>query len=158
MSLSTREQQALDSIKDDLASCEPALVARLTIFTRLASGEEMSAREKIRVASRRAVRRSRPEPRHTRRAYQRRAYQRLGLPQAVLLLWFVTTFALIAIALACSRGGGQGTCTGSWATTCTGATFAPNSGPGHSLNIARVRGVTSAAPGRALVRLAAGRV
>jgi hypothetical protein len=31
-------------------------------------------------------------------------------------------------------------------------------GPGHSLNVARVRGVTSAAPGRALVRLAAARM
>jgi hypothetical protein len=125
MSLSTREQQALDSIKDDLASCEPALAARLTIFTRLASGEEMPAREKIHVGSRRAVRRSRPEPRHT-----RRAYQRLGLQQAVLLLWLVTTVAVIAIALACNHGGGQGTCTGSWATSCTGATSAANSGPG----------------------------
>jgi hypothetical protein len=41
MSLSTREQQALDSIKN------------------------------IHVGSQRAVRRSRPEPRHTRRAHQR---------------------------------------------------------------------------------------
>ena len=153
MSLSTREQQALDSIKDDLASCEPALAARLTIFTRLASGEEMPAREKIHVGSRRAVRRSRPGPRHT-----RRAYQRLGLQQAVLLLWLVTTVALIAIALAFSQGGSQGTCTRSWATTCTGATSAPDPGPGHSLNTARVRGVTSATPRRALARLAAGRV
>ncbi len=153
MSLSTWEQQALDSIKDELASYEPALVARLTIFTRLASGEEMPAREKIHVGSRRAVRRSRPEPRQT-----RRPYQRLGLQQAVMLLWLVSTVALIAIPLACNLGGSQGTCTASWATICTGATFAPKSVPGHSLNIARVRGVTSAAPGRALVRLAAGRV
>ena len=89
---------------------------------------------------------------------QARAYQRLGLQQAVLLLWLVTTVAVIAIALACNHGGGQGTCTASWATFCTGATSAPHSGPGHSPNIARVRGVTSAAPGRALARLAAGRV
>ena len=154
MSLSTWERQALDSIKDELASCDPALAARLTIFTRLASGEEMPAGEKIHGGSRRAVRRSRPEPRHT-----RRAYQRPGLQQAVpLLLWLVTTVAVIAIALACNHGGGQGTCTRSWATFCTGATSAPNPGPRHSLNIARVRGVTSAAPGRALVRLAAARV
>jgi hypothetical protein len=86
MSLSTWEQQAPNSIKDHLASCDPALVARLTIFTRLASGEEMPTREKIHVGSWRAVRRSRPEPRPT-----RRAYQRLGLQQAVLLLWLVTT-------------------------------------------------------------------
>ena len=122
MSLSTWEQQALDSIKDDLASCAPALVARLTIFTRLGSGEAMPGRETIHVGSRRAVRRSRPEPRHT-----RRGYQRPGLQQAVLLLWLVSTFAVIAIALACNHGGGQGTCTGSWATFCTGATSTPNS-------------------------------
>jgi Protein of unknown function (DUF3040) len=152
MSLSTWEQQALDSIRDDLASCDPALAARLTLFTRLASGEQMPAREKIHVGSRRAVRRSRPGPRHT-----RRGYQRPGLRQAVLVLWLVSTVAVIAIALACNHGGGQGTCTRSWATFCTGATSAANSGPGHSLNIARVRGVTSAAPGRALARLAAAR-
>ena len=46
MSLSTWEQQALDSIKDDLACCDPALVARMTIFTRLASGEAMPACER----------------------------------------------------------------------------------------------------------------
>jgi hypothetical protein len=126
MSLSTWEQQALDSMKDDLATCEPALVARLAIFTRLASGEDMPAGEKIHVGSRRKVRHSRPGPRHT-----RRSHQRLGWRQAVLLLWLMTNIALVAIALACSHGG-QGTCTGSWATTCTGATFAPNSGPGHS--------------------------
>ncbi len=122
MSLSTREQEALDSIKDDLASCEPALIARMTIFTRLASGEEMPAREQIHVGSRRAVRRSRPGPRPT-----RRAYQRLGLQQAMLLLWLVPTIALIAIGMASNRGGSQGTCARSWATFCTGATSAPNS-------------------------------
>jgi hypothetical protein len=126
MSLSTWERQALDSIKDDLVGSEPVLVARLTLFTRLASGEEMPASEKIRAGSRRWVRRSRPEPRHT-----RWGYRRLGWRQAVLLLWLMTNIALIVIALACGRGGGQGTCTGSWATTCTGATFAPNPGPAH---------------------------
>ena len=122
MSLTAWEQQALDSIKDDLASCDPVLVARLTIFTRLASGEEIPAREKIHVGSRRAVRRSDPGPRHT-----RRAYQRLGLQQAALLVWLVTTAALMAIALACNGGGSQGRCTGSWATLCTGAASAPHS-------------------------------
>jgi hypothetical protein len=121
-SLSTSEQQALDSIKDDLASCDPALVARLAIFTRLASGEEMPAREKVQAGSRRAVRPSRSEPRHT-----RRRYRRLGLQQAVMLLWLVSTVALIAIALASSHGGSQGTCPRSWATSCIGATSAPNS-------------------------------
>jgi hypothetical protein len=151
MSLSTWEQQALDAMKDDLASCEPALAARLTIFTRLASGEEMPAREKIQAGPRRAVRRSGPEPRHT-----RRAYQRLGVQQAALLLWLVTTVALIAVAVACTRGGSQGTCTRSWAPFCTSAASAPDPGPGHALTIAPVRG-TPAAPGQPLARPAAGR-
>ena len=133
MSLSAREQQALDSIKDGLAGSDPTLVARLTIFTRLASDEEMPAREKIQAGSRQDVRRSRHEPPHT-----RRADQRLGLLQAVpLLLWLVTTVALITVALASNRGGSQGTCTGSWTTFCTAGTSAasspagiPRTGPG----------------------------
>ena len=52
MSLSAWEQNALDSIKDGLASSDPTLAARLTIFARLASGEEMPAREKIPAGSR----------------------------------------------------------------------------------------------------------
>jgi hypothetical protein len=125
MSLSAWEQQALDSVKDGLARSDPRLVARLTIFTRLASGEEMPAREKIHVGLRRPVRRSRPEPPHT-----RRLYQRLGMQQAMLLLWLVTAVALIAVAVAYNRGGSQGTCTGSWATFCASGTSAANSAPG----------------------------
>ena len=122
MSLSTWEQQVLDSIKDRLASSDPTLVARLTIFARLASGEEMPAREKIQAGSREAVRRSRPGPVHT---------GRLGLRQTVpLLLWLVTTVALIVVALASNRGGSQGTCTGSWATVCTGTISAAKSAAG----------------------------
>ena len=61
MSLSAWEQQALDSIKNGLASSDPTLVARLSMFARLASDEEMPPREKIQVGSRRAA--LRPPPR-----------------------------------------------------------------------------------------------
>jgi hypothetical protein len=115
------EQQALNSIKDGLVSSDPTLVARLAIFTRLASDEEMPAREKIQVGSRQAVLRPGPGRRHTRR-------QEVVPP----LLWLVTTVVLIAVALVCNRGGSQGTCTGSWATFCTGATSAAHPGPGIS--------------------------
>jgi hypothetical protein len=122
MSLSAWEQDALDSIKDRLASSDPTLVARLTIFTRLASSEEMPAREKIHAISRRTVRRSPSKPLNTRRAY---------LQQAVPpLLWLVTTVALIVVALFSNRGGSQSTCTGSWTTFCNGAISAANSAPG----------------------------
>jgi hypothetical protein len=125
MSLSALEQQALDSIEDSLASSDPTLVARLTIFTRLAHGEEMPAGEKIHVSSRRAAQLSRPGPVHT-----GRGDQRLGLRQVVPpLLWLVTTVALIAVALVYNRGGSQGTCTSSWATFCTHAISAANSAP-----------------------------
>jgi hypothetical protein len=49
------------------------------------------------------------------------------LQQAVMLLWLVITVALIAVALATSHGGSQGTCPRSWATSCIGATSAPHS-------------------------------
>ena len=119
MSLSDWEQQALNSIKDGLAGSDPTLVARLAIFTRLASGEEMPAREKIQVGSRRAVLRSGPQSRYTRR-------QQTVPP----LLWLVTTVALIVVALVCNRGGSPGTCTGSWGTFCTSAASAAHPAPG----------------------------
>lgn len=124
MSLNTWEQRALDSIRKGLASSDPSLVARLALFTRLVSGEEMPAREKIHAAAPRAALLSRPGPGPSRRADQRR-----GLQRVMLLLWLVTTLALIAVALAYNRGGSQGTCTGSWATLCSGAKPVSNSAP-----------------------------
>ena len=119
MSMSAWEQQALDSIKDGLASSDPTLAARLTMFTRLASGEEMPAREKIRVGSRQAILRSHPGSRWV--------GQRLGLQGGMLLLlWLVTAVALVAVGLASNRGS-QGTCTGSWATFCSGGASASGS-------------------------------
>ena len=109
MSLSASEQQTLDSIKDSLASSDPTLVARLTMFARLASGEQMPVREKIHAGSRRTDR-------------------HLGLQGAALLLWLVTTIALIAVALTSSRDGS--TCPGFWGTSCVGATSASSSASG----------------------------
>ncbi|MGH3196910.1 MAG: hypothetical protein ACRDOH_03950 [Streptosporangiaceae bacterium] len=119
MSLSASEQQALDSIKDGLASSDPTLVARLTMFARLASGEEMPAREKIHAGSRRAA--LRPAS---------RVHHRLGLQGAALLLWLVTTIALIAVALVYSRDGSHDTCTGTLVRFCASGTSASGSAPG----------------------------
>ena len=103
MSLSAWEQQILDSMKDRLADSDPQLVALLTTYAQLASGEEMPAREKIRASSGWAIRRSQ---RNTRRSgrdkvrrYARRVYQRLGL-RRVLLPGLSVTVALIAVVLA----------------------------------------------------------
>jgi hypothetical protein len=122
MSLSAWEQQALDAIRDGLASSDPTLVARLTMFTRLASGEEMPAREKVRAGSGRATRRSRP-----------RRTRKVGLLQVAVLLWLAITMALVAVTLAFSRSS-HAPCAGSWAPLCGGVTSAPHVGPGHLAN------------------------
>jgi len=116
MSLSAWEHDALDSIRDGLADSDPALAARLTMFTRLASGEEMPVREKIQAVSREAVQCG------ARRG--RRLYRRLDLSRTMLLVWLVTTLTLIAAALVSSRASGPGTCGGSWAALCGHATAA----------------------------------
>jgi len=118
MSLSAWEQHALDSIRNGLADSDPALAARLAMFTRLASGEAMPVRDKLRAASQRLARR-RPARRTSRR------YQRLGLQRVMLLVWLVTTAALIAAALASSRAGGHLNCTGTWGTLCARTSSAP---------------------------------
>jgi len=48
MSLSAREQHALDCIGDELSGTDPKLASMLTAFTRLTAGEEMPTRESIR--------------------------------------------------------------------------------------------------------------
>jgi hypothetical protein len=115
MSLSAWEQQALDSIKDGLAGSDPELAALLSAFTQLASGEEMPDREKVQAGSRRALRRVR---RARWRPGARRMCQRLGIQRAVLLLWLLTTAAVITVALALNNGGDHGTCTETVAMIC----------------------------------------
>ena len=117
MSLSAWEQQALDSIKDTLATSDPGLAGLLTAFSRLASGEEMPVREAIR-----AARRPRRKRRH--RADQvswhvRRVREMLGSRRPALLLWLAITAVLIAVALALNSGSAPATCPYSWAMGCT---------------------------------------
>ena len=116
MSLNAWEQDALNSIGDGLADSDPALVARLAMFTRLASGEAMPVREKIQAASRQAVR-------HGARS-SRRLRRRLDVGRAMVLVWLVTTLALIATALASSRASGPSACLGTWGSLCGQATAA----------------------------------
>jgi hypothetical protein len=72
MSLSAREQHALDSIEAALAGSDPDLALLLATFGRLTSGEEMPVREKIR-KNRWWVRRGRHRrPRPGRRVSRRR--------------------------------------------------------------------------------------
>ena len=104
MSLNEPQRQALGSIEDGLAGSDPRLAFMLNIFSRLAAGEEMPVREKIRVQrGRTAAHRPRRARRHPRRdaalRQPRRLYPRLGLQQAMLLLWVVITAGMLAVAL-----------------------------------------------------------
>jgi len=76
----------------------------LNIFSRLAAGEEMPVREKIRVQRGRTAahrrRRARWHPCWSTALPQaRQRYPRLGWQQAMLLLWVVISAALVAVAL-----------------------------------------------------------
>ena len=48
MSLNARDRQALSLIEEELASSDPRFASRLSAFARLADGEGMPARERIR--------------------------------------------------------------------------------------------------------------
>jgi hypothetical protein len=115
MSSNEWEQDALDSIKDGLAGSDPVLAARLAMFTRLTSGEAMPMRAKLQAVSRRMVR----------RRGAGRLYQSTRLTWAMLLVWLVTTTALIATVLVSSRAGSHLSCAGSWGTLCGHTTAAP---------------------------------
>jgi|SRR5579875_48513 hypothetical protein len=125
MSLSAWEQQALASIRDRLAGSDPELAALLSAFTWLASEEEMPDRERIPAGSRRALRRLR---RARWRCSVRRLFRRLGLQRAALLVWLLTTAALIAVALSLNAVGGHGICTETAALACVDP--APGNGSG----------------------------
>jgi hypothetical protein len=133
MSLNEPQKQALGWIEDGLAGSDPRLASMLSIFSRLAAGEDMPAREKI------PVRRGQPAAHCPRRARRhprrdialpqaRRLYPRLGLQQAMLLLWVVISTGLLAVALVLSASGHKG-CIQSMGTTCPSP--APHSMPTH---------------------------
>ena len=135
MSFAELEKQALGSIEEDLAGSDPRLASMLNIFSRLAAGEEMPVREKIR------VRRGRPEAHRPRRARRRprrgtalsqahRLYPRLGRQQAMLLLWAGISAALVAVALTLNTGGHNASCIRSVRTACPSP--ASGSGPGRT--------------------------
>jgi hypothetical protein len=107
MSLSASEQQALDSIKDGLAGSDPQLVALLSTFTRLASGEDMPVQEEIPVGPRRKPRNRLP------------AHASMRLQWVMLALLFVITALVITVAVVLGNGGGQGACTGAWPPVCS---------------------------------------
>jgi len=104
MSLSASEQQALDSIEATFTSSDPKLVSLLAIFARLASGEEMPVRERVRIHPRLQVTRgwqrkqrcSRPDKagRH-----MRSGFRSLGSRRAVLMMCLLAFAGLIAVSV-----------------------------------------------------------
>lgn len=135
MSLNEPDTQALGSIEDGLAGSDPRLVSMLNIFSRLAAGEEMPVREKIRVLRGRPTAPRLPRAqRHPRRGIARpqarRLYPRLGQQQTMLLLWVVISAVLIAVALVLNTSGHNASCIQSVGTACP---FPPSgSGPGST--------------------------
>ena len=121
MSLSPKEQQALASIEDGLVGSDPKLASLLATFARLASGEEMPVREKIRAIRHRATRRphgNQSQRRGNARRDARSLRLRLGWPQTMLLLWLAVTIALLAVAMILNRDSRNGQCTESWPMVC----------------------------------------
>jgi hypothetical protein len=134
MSLTEPETQALGFIEHGLAGSDPRLASMLNIFTRLAAGEEMPAREKTRVRrGRPAARRPRRARRHPRQGITlpqaRRLYARLGWQQTILLLWVVITAGLLAIALVLNTSGNK-SCIRAMGSVCSSAPS--HSGPGST--------------------------
>jgi Protein of unknown function (DUF3040) len=126
MSLSAWEQQALNSIKDGLAGSDPELATLLAAFTELASGEEMPARENIRVIPHWVIRRLRRKRRHRSREPAARIGRFLRARYVLVLLLLVTA-ALISVAVALSRSGSHVPYQEFWPTSC--AHPAPASSP-----------------------------
>jgi len=110
MSFTELERQALGSLADGLAGSDPRLASMLTIFSRLAAGEEMPARGKTRARrGRPAALRPRRARRYPRRGIAfpqaRRLYLRLGWPQAMVVLGAVISAALLTAALVLNASG-----------------------------------------------------
>lgn len=122
MSLSAREQQALDTIHKDLAKSDPQLMAMLATFTQLVSNEDMPARETIRQSSWHAIRRSWRFRRHGPRSAANRRIcsppQRLGFRRTVLVVYLLITAGLIVTGVILSRVSSHRDCPSLWAVPC----------------------------------------
>jgi len=135
MSCTEAETRALGSIADGLAGSDPRLASMLAIFSRLAAGEDMPAREKTRPRyGRPAAHRRRCARRYPRRGIAfpqpRRRYARLGWPQALLVLGAVIAAALLTAALALTASGPT-TCARPVGTACPSPSLPQHAGAGR---------------------------
>jgi hypothetical protein len=88
VSLSSWEHQILSRIAEELSGADSKLASLVTAFNRLVAGEAMPSRPQIA-----GLRRSRPRGGYRRRRHPSRTWRWLTAA------WFLTTAALIAIAL-----------------------------------------------------------
>jgi hypothetical protein len=106
MSLTAREQQALDGIENRLAGSDPRLAALLATFTRLTSDDGMPACEEVR-----------QDVRWTRQVF-RRARRLLaayaGLDRTAALLWALIAIGMMAVAVVLSSRASGTACIRSW--------------------------------------------
>ena len=123
MSLSASEQEALDSIEATLTSSDPKLASLLAIFARLASGEEMPVRERIRIHRlqvtrgwQRKQRCSRPDKagRH-----MRSGFRNLDWRRAALMMCLLALAGLIAVSVINSQAN-HGKCAHMRIAACVG--------------------------------------
>jgi len=144
MSLSAHEQHVLHTIEEQLTCSDPKLASLLATFTRLASGEEMPIRERLRAGWWRATlhqpaygRPRRNHPRH----HDRHPQRRIGWQQFMLLLWLVSAIALAATALAVSRGNGKASCNQPLAVKCVShsSTHPHTAAPGTPPRLSQIR-------------------
>ena len=76
MGINDQESQTLSVIEDRLAGSDPKLASKLAIFSRLASGEDMPGREKIRT---------------------RQLHLRLGWQPVMLSMWLIVSVGLLIL-------------------------------------------------------------
>ena len=95
------EHQALDSIQSALGHTDLELASLLATFTRLAANEEMPTHEQVRSPLGHPPRRHGSRPRRGKAPHRRHR----SLQRAVILTWLITSIAMIAVAVALSRGG-----------------------------------------------------
>jgi hypothetical protein len=114
VSLSSWEHEILGRIAKELSGSDPKLTSLVTGFNRIAATEEMPPRSRVAI-----VRRSRRPG-----GYRHKKRQTVKSSWFLMTLWFVTTAALIAVALVLNLFGpasGAGKdCAQPRAASCTG--------------------------------------
>jgi hypothetical protein len=115
MSLSAREQQALNVIAEQIAGSDPGLTSKMTAFARMTAGEDMPLREKILAVRTRDTRHLFHLPR------------RPSFGRTALLLWLVIMVGLVAVAVPIGSGS-RTACTKSRPTACAGTSPAQSPG------------------------------